>query len=138
MGARTKSRKRALDILFESEQRGINAVTLLEERIAVPVTQAPVNDYTQTLVRGVVEHWTVINEAIETYSRDWPLERMPAVDRALLRVAVWELVFGPDDVPESAAIAEAVGLARELSTDESPRFVNGLLSRIAEVKTTLV
>lgn len=136
MGARTKARKRALDLLFEAEQRGVNAVTLLDERVDSPVTPAPLPEYTAVLVRGVAEHWSVINETIETYSRGWPLDRMPAVDRALLRLAVWELSFN-DDVPEKVAIAEATHLAAQLSTDGSPKFMSGLLSQVAEVRHTL-
>lgn len=136
MGARTKARKRALDLLFEAEQRGVNAVTLLDERVLVPVTPAPLPDYTADLVRGVVAHWGVINETIQTYT-DWPMDRMPSVDRALLRLAVWELAFN-DDVPEKVAISEAAHLAGELSTDASPAFLSGLLSQIAQVKHTLV
>ncbi len=137
MGARTKARKRALDLLFEAEQRGVNAVTLLDERVAAPVTPAPLPPYTAELVRGVVQHWNAINDALTTYAKDWPLDRMPAVDRNLLRLSAFELLFN-DDVPDKVAIAEAVGLATELSTDESPKFVNGLLNRLAEVKDTLV
>ncbi len=134
--ARTKARKRALDLLFESEHRTVNARDLLDERLAAPVTPAPLPAYTADLVRGVVAHWAGINEAITTYS-DWPLERMPAVDRALLRLGVWELLHNPD-VPDHVAISEAVHLARELSTDGSPQFVNGVLGKIAQVKDTLV
>lgn len=137
MGARTKARKRALDLLFESEQRKVNAVELLEQRLAEPVTQAPLAPYTEELVRGVVQHWAAINDALTTYSKDWPPERMPAVDRNLLRLSAWEVVFN-DDVPDSAAISEAVALATELSTDGSPKFVNGLLSRLSEVKASIV
>ena len=135
MGARTKARKRALDLLFEAEQRGVNAVILLDERVAQPVTPAPLPEYTADLVRGVVAHWSVINETIQTYT-DWPMDRMPAVDRALLRLAVWELAFN-DDVPEKVAIAEATHLASELSTDASPQFMSGLLTQVAQVKHTL-
>ncbi|NHN55022.1 transcription antitermination factor NusB [Calidifontibacter sp. DB0510] len=134
--ARSKARKRALDLLFEAEQRGVNAVTLLDERVAAPVTQAPLPAYTGDLVRGVVEHWAAINEALTTYSRGWTLERMPAVDRGILRLGTFEIVWA-DEVPDEVAVAEAVALASELSTDESPAFVNGLLSRIAQVKPTL-
>lgn len=136
MGARTKARKRALDLLFEAEQRGVNAVTLLDERVAEPVTPAPLPAYTADLVRGVVSNWSVINETIQTYT-DWPMDRMPSVDRALLRLAVWELAFN-EEVPEKVAIAEAAHLAGELSTDASPQFMSGLLSQIAQIKHTLV
>ena len=136
MGARTKSRKRALDILFEADQRGINAQQLLIERLARPATPAPLADYTITLVEGVVRCWSEINEMLATYSQGWSVERMPAVDRAALRLATWEIVYS-DEVPDAVAIDEAVELVKCLSTDESPAFVNGLLARIAEVKHTL-
>ena len=136
MGARTKARKRALDLLFEAEQRGVNARQLLDERLLAPVTPAPLPAYTAELVAGVVAHWAAIDDAIVGHAHDWPMERMPAVDRGLLRLATWEIVWN-DEVPDKVAIAEAVGLARELSTDSSPKFLSGLLSTIAEVKANL-
>ena len=136
MGARSKSRKRALDILFEADQRGVNVQGLLLERLAKPVTQSPLADYTVTLVEGVVRQWAEINELLTTYSQGWAIERMPAVDRAILRIGTWEVVYS-DEVPDAVAISEAVELAKTMSTDESPSFVNGLLGRIAEVKDTL-
>lgn len=129
---RSKARRAAVDLLFEAEQRGLNAGTLLEERTARPVGQAPLREYTIALVRGVVANWASLNELLSSYSRGWPLERMPAVDRAILRVGAWELVHN-DDVPAGVAISESVELARALSTEESPGFVNGLLSRVAQV-----
>ncbi|WP_409483177.1 transcription antitermination factor NusB [Arsenicicoccus dermatophilus] len=141
MSARAKARKRALDILFEAESRGVNAADLLTERVASPLRAGqedhPVPDYTRVLVRGVVEHWAAIDDALATYAQGWTLDRMPAVDRAILRLGAFELVYGAD-VPEGVAIAEAVGLAKELSTDESPGFVNGLLGRLQQVKASLV
>jgi N utilization substance protein B len=136
LSARSKARKRAVDLLFEAEQRGLNARDLLAERLAKPVTEAPLNQYTADLVDGVVEHWTDINELLATYSQGWTVERMPSVDRAILRLGAYEVLYA-EDVPEGVAIAEAVELARTLSTDESPKFVNGLLARLAEVKPTL-
>jgi len=136
VAARTKARKRALDLLFEAEQRGVNAVDLLRERLAAPVTEAPLSEFTADLVMGVVEHWGQVDELIATYSQGWTLTRMPAVDRAILRLGAYEVLFSTD-VPEPVAISEWVGLATELSTDDSPRFVNGLLARLAEVKPTL-
>ena len=136
MAARTKARKRALDLLFEAEQRGVNASELLKERLASPVTQAPLAEFTADLVMGVVEHWTQVDELIATYSQGWTLQRMPAVDRAILRLGAYEVLYSTD-VPEAVAISEWVGLATELSTDDSPRFINGLLARLAEVKPTL-
>ena len=136
MAARTKARKRALDLLFEAEQRKVNAADLLRERLAAPVTEPPLSEFTADLVTGVVEHWTQVDELISTYSQGWTLDRMPAVDRAILRLGAYEVLFSTD-VPEPVAISEWVGLATELSTDDSPRFVNGLLARLAEVKPNL-
>ena len=136
MAARTKARKRAVDLLFEAEQRGLNARDLLAERLAKPVTEAPLNQYTADLVEGVVAHWTDINELLATNSQGWSLDRMPSVDRAILRLGAFEVLYAAD-VPESVAVAEAVELAKSLSTDDSPKFVNGLLARLAEVKPTL-
>lgn len=135
-GTRTKARRAALDLLFEADQRGLNVATLLDERVAHPVTEAPLREYTVEIVRGVIAHWRSIDEALGTYSQGWPVDRMPAVDRALLRVGAWEILYN-DDVPDAVATQQAVELATALSTDESPSFVNGLLSRIAEVKPTL-
>ncbi|MDO5501780.1 MAG: transcription antitermination factor NusB [Actinomycetia bacterium] len=137
MAARTKARKRALDLLFEAEQRDLNALTLLKDRLAAPVTEAPLNEYTATLIEGVVEHWNDINDAITTYAQGWAMERMPAVDRAILRLGAWEVLYS-EDVPEPVAISEAVALAKEISTDDSPKFVNGVLGRLLEVKPTLI
>ena len=137
MSARSKARKRALDLLFEAEQRGINADTLLTERIATLTGQHSLNEYTIEIVRGVVDKWVQIEELLATYSQGWTVERMPAVDRAILRIGAWEVIFS-DAVPDAVAISEAVALARSLSTDDSPTFVNGLLARLAEVKPTLV
>lgn len=137
MAARSKARKRALDLLFEAEQRKVNALDLLRDRLAAPVTEAPLSEYTVTLVEGVVEHWRDIDEAITTYAHGWALDRMPAVDRAILRLGAFEVLYA-DDVPEPVAISEAVALATALSTDDSPKFVNGVLGRLLEVKPTLL
>ncbi len=137
MAARSKARKRALDLLFEADQRGANATTLLAERLARPGDGPPVSEYAVELVEGVVAHWNEITELLTTYSHGWTVDRMPGVDRAILRLGVWEIVWN-DAVPDNVAISEAVELAKTLSTDESPSFVNGLLARVAEVKPTLV
>lgn len=137
MAARTKARKRALELLYEAEQRGVNVGTLLEERVAAPTTQHPLPEYAVQLVRGVLERWSQIEETLATYSQGWSVERMAAVDRAALRLGTWEIVWN-DEVPDGVAIAEAVALVETLSTDDSPSFVNGLLARVAEVKATLV
>lgn len=136
MAARTKARKRALDVLFEADQRGSDASVLLADRIVEPGTEASLPQYAVDLVEGVLAHRERIDELLETYSHGWTLTRMPAVDRALLRLATWEILYN-DDVPDAVAIDEAVDLAKALSTDESPGFVNGLLGRILELKPTL-
>ncbi|MCE1179592.1 MAG: transcription antitermination factor NusB [Micrococcales bacterium] len=135
MGARSKARKRAVDVLFEAEQRGMNATTLLADRLREPGTEAPLKEFTVDLVEGVVAHWNDVNEQLSTYSQGWSLERMPAVDRAILRLGAYEVLY--TDIPEGVAISEAVDLARSLSTDDSPKFVNGVLARLAEIKPTL-
>jgi transcription antitermination protein NusB len=134
MPARSKARKRALDILFEAELRGIGVLDLLAERIAQG--SPPVPAYAADLVRGVTAHSARIDELLSAYAEGWTLDRMPAVDRNVLRIGVYELLWAPD-VPDGVAISEAVTLARDLSTDASPAFVNGLLARIAELKGSL-
>ncbi|QFG68789.1 transcription antitermination factor NusB [Ornithinimicrobium pratense] len=137
MAARRRARKRALELLFEAEQRGMNAGDLLEQRIAAPTTQHPLPEYAVQVVRGVLEHWREIEEILTTWSQGWTLERMAAVDRAALRIGVWEIVWN-DEVPDMVAVSEAVDLVGTMSTDDSPGFVNGLLARVSEVKTTLL
>lgn len=134
MSARGKARKRAVDILFEAELRGRGVEETLAERIAV--NDPPVGEYTKVLVEGVQSQRVRIDDLLSTYSVNWPLERMPAVDRNVLRVGVYELLFAAD-IPDAVAISEAVELVRELSTDDSPSFVNGLLGRILDLKPTL-
>ena len=134
MSARSKARKRALDVLFEADQRGLDAVRVLADRVAR--ADPPVAEYTVEIVEGVTAHRERIDELLSTYAQGWTLDRMPGVDRSLLRLSAWELLFN-DDVPDAVAIDEAVELARSLSTDESPAFVNGLLARLLEVKPTV-
>lgn len=130
MGARTKARKRALDILFEADQRGANVLDVLDERFEESGRQTPLPAYSAEIVRGVAAQWIEINAQIAAASHEWTLERMPAVDRAILRLATWEILYN-DEVTPAVAIDEAVELAADLSTDDSPKFVNGVLGRIA-------
>ena len=134
MAARSKARKRALDILFEAELRGLPTLELLSERQSVG--EVPVQPYAAALVRGVATNRERIDELISWNLVDWTLERMPAVDRNILRIGVYELLWA-DDVPDGVAISEAVALAQDLSTDNSPSFVNGVLARIKADKPTL-
>jgi transcription antitermination protein NusB len=134
MAARTKSRKRALDILFESEAQSLPTGGTLADRID---SEYPVNEYAVHLIEGVVEHRERLDQIITDNAHDWTLDRMPAVDRNLLRIGAYEILY-VDDVPDAVAVSEAVELASALSTDESPSFVSGLLSRIIELKPTLI
>lgn len=156
MSARSKARKRALDVLYEADQRirssageegddgappvgDVRAVMIqvLADRIAHPGTQTSLPEYSVQIVEGVAEHVDRIDEALSTFSQGWTLARMPAVDRAVLRLASWEILYH-EEVPDAVAIDEAVRLAKSLSTDESPAFVNGLLGRIAQMGSSLL
>jgi transcription antitermination protein NusB len=128
VAARSKARKRALNILFAADLRGESAVESLDR--AIEAGEGPTNPYTATLVRGVEAHREAIDTLIAEHAEGWTLARMPGVDRNVLRIAVHELLH-LDDVPTAVAIAEAVALAQELSTDESPQFVNGVLGAVA-------
>lgn len=134
MPARSKARKRALDLLYESEARNLPPVELLAERLSD--ADPPVPEYAVTLVEGVDAHASRIDELLAEHAVGWTLDRMPAVDRNILRLGAYELLYAPD-IPDPVAIAEAVELARDLSTDESPAFINGLLARLMELKPTL-
>ena len=130
MAARTKARKRALDLLFEADQRGENVLDVLAERQADSGRQTPLPEYAEIIVRGVASRWIEINALIQEASPEWTLQRMPAVDRAILRIAAWEILSNPD-VATAVAIDEAVELAGDLSTPDSPKFINGILGTIA-------
>jgi N utilization substance protein B len=132
--ARSKARKRALDVLFEAELRDQPVLEVLAERAADETPPLP--GYAADLVRGVNAHQERIDELIAENSQGWTLDRMPAVDRNLLRIGAYELLWA-DDIPDAVAISEAVQLARDLSTESSPAFVNGLLARLLELKPTL-
>ena len=133
MSARTKARKRALDILFQADVRGeeLPVVLAVEAKRAAsePDRQASWL-YARDIVDGVIDNRDAIDEQITTFAKDWSLQRMPAVDRALLRIGAWEILYN-DDVPTAVAIDEAVELAKEFSTDDSGSFVHGVLARIA-------
>ncbi|MEV6416014.1 transcription antitermination factor NusB [Kribbella sp. NPDC051718] len=134
MSARSKARKRALDVLFESEVRGLPVGGTLADRVAD--NDPPVNEFTVALVEGVRHHSDAIDELLSAHSVGWTLDRMPAVDRNILRIGAYELLFD-EQVPDVVAVSEAVSMARDLSTDESPAFVNGLLARLLQLKPTL-
>lgn len=134
MGARTKARKRALDVLYGADvrQESINAALAAEADRAM-ANPRPSWEYARTIVEGIAEHGDEIDELIETYAQGWTIERMPVVDRAIIRIGIWELIFNPE-VPDSVAISEAVEAATVLSTEDSAGFINGLLGRIAQIR----
>ena len=132
MSARSKARKRALDVLFECEARGLPIGATLDARRAdasADPRSPAVAPYTEELVHGVAEHLDQIDALIARVAQGWDLDRMPAVDRNLLRIGAYEVLWR-DDVPDAVAVSEAVALATDLSTEESPGFVNGVLSRV--------
>ena len=132
---RRAARQRAVELLYEAQLRGVGPTEVLSSRVGSTDADV-VPDYTITLVEGVAAHRTHIDELLAEHARGWTLERMPAVDLAVLRVGVYELLWATD-VPDPVAIDEAVGIARELSTDDSPRFVNGVLGRMATIADRL-
>lgn len=134
MSARSKARKRALDVLYEADLRQVGARDVLTAALSAP--DRPVNPYTIEVVEGVVDHLVRIDDLLATYAQGWALERMPPVDRNILRIGAWELLYA-DQTPDAVAIAEAVALAQDLSTPESGTFVNGLLARLLALKPQL-
>ncbi|WP_108252117.1 transcription antitermination factor NusB [Planctomonas deserti] len=134
MSARTKARKRALDVLYVADVRQIS----IQESLDAEAARARLNPerdsswaYARQLVTGVMDHFDEIDELIVTFSVNWTLARMPTIDRAILRLGIWEILYN-DEVPNGVAISEAVELAQTLSTDDSASFVNGMLARIAQ------
>ena len=134
-GARSKARVRAVEILFEAEQRDESVRDALVRRREN--STSPIQPYTVEILEGVDGRREDIDEFLQTYSQGWELSRMPAVDRNALRVGAWELLYNAE-IPDGVAVAEAVAVTRELSTDDSPRFVNGLLGRLQKVKPSLL
>ncbi len=128
MSARSKARKRALDVLYAADARSADPLQVMAERVSGP-EPIVLGDYAQSLVRGVVEHAARIDDLLSQHAEGWTLERMPPVDRAILRIGVYELLYATD-VPAAVVIDEAVEAAKTLSTDNSPKFVNGLLGQI--------
>lgn len=134
MSARTKARKRALDMLFQADVREVPVTQILESealRAAGEPDRMASWLYAREIIDGVVDHHAHIDELIERAAEGWSLKRMPNVDRALLRIAVWEMIYN-EEVPVPVAITEAITLAQEYSTEDSSRFINGVLGSIAE------
>ncbi|GGZ01762.1 transcription antitermination factor NusB [Streptomyces nitrosporeus] len=139
MAARNKARKRAFQILFEADQRGASVRDVLADWVRLSRTderQPPVGEFTMELVEGYAQYADRIDDLIVTYAVDWELDRMPVVDRNILRLGAYELIW-MDSTPDAVVIDEAVQLAKEFSTDDSPSFVNGLLARFKDLKANL-
>jgi N utilization substance protein B len=138
VSARSKARKAALDLLFEADIRGTNALETLVVRDVVEEgpDARPIRDYTRELIVGISEHYRKIDELITTYAQGWDMDRLPAVDRNILRLGIYEILWG-EQIPDAVAIDEALDLARELSTDDSAGFIHGVLGRIASIKESL-
>ena len=134
MAARSKARKRALDVLYESDIRSGDAREILVSR--TEQADPPVGEYAAVLVEGVLANRSRIDEVIETYAQGWEIGRMPAVDRNILRIALFEILF-QSEIDTAVAIDEAVELAKALSTDDSPSYINGLLGRVAPLARSL-
>ena len=128
--ARSTARKRALNTLYEADEKGQDILVLLQERLGHPGAQTPLPEYAVTIVRGVAEHLAEIDETLQTHATGWRLTRMAVVDRNILRIAVWEMCFNPE-VPDKVAIDEALSLAKTLSDASSPSFIHGVLSAVA-------
>ena len=135
MSTRSKARKAALDLLYESDIRKTQAGVLMQSRITE--LEYVIRDFTKELVDGVENNRRKIDELIATYSQGWDMDRMPVIDRNILRLAIFEILWSPD-VPQAVAINEAIELAQTLSTDESSKYVNGVLSKVVEIKSDLV
>ena len=133
MSARRKARKRALDLLFEADMRGVRAVDLINQREVDDLSQA---DYVRTLVQGVVANQVKIDELIHTYAEGWDMDRMPAIDRNLVRIALFEILWSTT-VDDKVAVNEAVEIASELSTKDSAAYINGVLGRVIVLKSVI-
>ena len=138
MSARSKARKQALDVLYEADIRGNDALQILESR-DVPgegPDARPIREFTRELIMGTVENRRKIDELIMTYAQGWDMDRLPAVDRNILRLGIFEILWSTN-VPVSVAIDEALNLARDLSSDESSKYIHGVLGRIASLKDSI-
>ncbi len=133
MSARRKARKRALDFLYEADMRKSVALEIFELRPAVELSEG---EYVRSILIGVADHISKIDELIITYAQGWDLDRMPSIDRNLLRIALFEILYN-EDIDDKIAVSEAVALAKELSTDDSAGYINGVLGRLIALKPSL-
>jgi N utilization substance protein B len=138
VSARSKARKQTLDLLYESDIRGVAASDLLAQRDVVEEgpDARPIREFTRELIAGVSAHKRKIDELISTYAQGWDMDRLPAVDRNILRLGIYEIVWS-EDLPEGVAIDEALNLAKELSTDDSAGYIHGVLGRISSIKDSI-
>ena len=138
MSARSKARKQALDILFESDIRGSVALDILVSRDVIEEgpDARPIREYTREIINGVSEHRRKIDELIATYAQGWDMDRLPAVDRSILRIGIYEIIWA-SELPDAVAIDEALTLAKEISTDESAGYIHGVLGKIASIKESI-
>jgi N utilization substance protein B len=138
MSARSKARKQALDILYEADIRSTDAATILSQRDVVEEgpDARPIRDFTKVLIAGVVENKRKIDELITTYAQGWDMDRMAAVDRNILRLGIYEIIWN-DDLADGIAIDEAITLAKDLSTDDSATFIHGVLGKISSIKESV-
>ena len=138
MSARSKARKQSLDLLYEADIRGTVALDILQTRDVEEdgPDARPVREYSKELIIGIADHRRKIDELIATYAQGWDMDRLPAVDRNILRLAIFELLWGVD-LTDSIVIDEALTLAKELSTDESASYIHGVLGRISSIKSEL-
>lgn len=138
MSARSKARKQALDILFEADIRQSSATDLLATRLIVEEgpDARPIREYARALITGVIDNRRKIDELISTYAQGWDMDRLPIVDRNILRIAIFEILWG-EDVPDAVAIDEALTMAAMLSTEESAAYIHGVLGRISSIKGDL-
>ena len=138
MSARSKARKHSLDILYEADIRKSDALAIIETRLNISeeAELPPVREYTKILVSGVTENKRRIDELIATYIQGWDIDRLAAVDRNILRIAIYEILFA-DDIPDAVAIDEALVLAKDLSTEESAGYIHGVLAKITSIKSDL-
>lgn len=138
MSARSKARKQSLDLLYESDIRGTVALEILESRDIEEVgpDARPIREYTKELISGISEHRRKIDELISTYAQGWDMDRLPAIDRNILRLGIFELLWGKE-LTDSIIIDEALTLAKDLSTEESAGYIHGVLGRISSIKSEL-
>jgi N utilization substance protein B len=138
VSARSKARKQALDILYESDIRGVDASSILEQRDVLEEgpDARPIREFTRELITGVTSNKRKIDELITTYAQGWDMDRMAAVDRNIVRLGIFEIVWS-EELADGIAIDEAINLAKDLSTEDSATFIHGLLGKISSIKESI-